>query len=146
LVGLQPSVVALASRAKNCSESDELLQRYRAYFARSIGRVGHHPMLFTKVGWVENMTFREKLRNLLATKFSQLEFLQCHNICLYDDTDKELDVIAPRQKRAQWRHRRVGPAFLKFGRRVKYLGADLNDWVAQARVATTESHAETNPR
>lgn len=61
---------------------------------------------------------------------------------LYDDTDKELDVIAPRPKRAQWRHRRVGPAFLKFGRRVKYLGSDLNDWVAQARVTTTESHVE----
>lgn len=81
LVGLQPSVVALASRARDCPESDELLQRYRAYFARPLGPVGHHPMLFTKVGWVENMTFREKIRNLLAMKFSQLEFLQCHNIC-----------------------------------------------------------------
>lgn len=81
LVGLQPSVVALASRARDCPESDELLRRYRAYFARPLGRVGHHSMLFAKVGWVENMTFREKLRNLLAMKFSQLEFLQCHNIC-----------------------------------------------------------------
>ncbi len=56
---------------------------------------------------------------------------------LYDDTDSELDLIAPRSKRAQWRHRRVGPAFLKFGRRVKYHGADLNSWIKRNRVATT---------
>lgn len=80
LVGLQPKVVDLASRAKGRPESDKVLRHYRAYFARPIGRVGHYPMLFTKVGWVENMTFREKLRNLLAMKCSRLEFLQCHNI------------------------------------------------------------------
>ncbi|MCC5972304.1 MAG: hypothetical protein JJU15_20415 [Pararhodobacter sp.] len=81
LVGLQPKVVDLASRAKNCPEDNKLLSNYRAYFARPLGRVGHHPILFTKVGWVENMTFREKLRNLLAMKCSKLEFMQCHNIC-----------------------------------------------------------------
>jgi hypothetical protein len=53
---------------------------------------------------------------------------------IYDDNDEELDVIAPRNKRAQWRHRRVGPSFLRFGRRIKYHGADLNAWVQQARV------------
>lgn len=36
---------------------------------------------------------------------------------VYDDSDEELDLIAPKAKRAQWRHRRVGPPFLKFGRR-----------------------------
>lgn len=55
---------------------------------------------------------------------------------LYDDTDDELDLIAPRPKRAQWRHRRIGPPFLKFGRRVKYHGADLNSWVNGNRVQT----------
>ncbi|UWQ01049.1 MerR family transcriptional regulator [Aliiroseovarius crassostreae] len=55
---------------------------------------------------------------------------------IYDDTDDELDLIATRDKRAQWRHRRVGPAFLKFGRRVKYHGADLNAWVMGNRVET----------
>ncbi|SCZ53808.1 hypothetical protein SAMN04488118_102194 [Epibacterium ulvae] len=53
---------------------------------------------------------------------------------LYDDTDEELDVIAPRSKRAQWRHRRVGPNFMRFGRRIKYHGADLNSWVNKALV------------
>ncbi|MBU1830178.1 MAG: MerR family transcriptional regulator [Alphaproteobacteria bacterium] len=56
---------------------------------------------------------------------------------LYDDADDELDLIAPKTKRAQWRHRRVGPPFLKFGRRVKYHGADLNSWINGNRVATT---------
>jgi hypothetical protein len=53
---------------------------------------------------------------------------------IYDDNDTELDVIAPRNKRAQWRHRRVGPNFLRFGRRIKYHGADLNAWIQQALV------------
>jgi len=53
---------------------------------------------------------------------------------VYDDSDEELDLIAPKAKRAQWRHRRVGPPFLKFGRRVKYLGSDLNAYVEDNRV------------
>lgn len=55
---------------------------------------------------------------------------------VYDDTDDELDLIAMRDKRAQWRHRRVGPAFMKFGRRVKYHGEDLNAWVTDNLVDT----------
>ncbi|UWQ32081.1 MerR family transcriptional regulator [Leisingera sp. M527] len=55
---------------------------------------------------------------------------------LYDDADDELNLIAPKAKRAQWRHRRVGPPFLKFGRRVKYHGADLNSWINGNRIAT----------
>ncbi|AUM73780.1 MerR family transcriptional regulator [Paracoccus jeotgali] len=61
---------------------------------------------------------------------------------LYDDADDELDLIAPKAKRAQWRHRRVGPAFLKFGRRVKYHGADLNNWINGNRVATTSAETQ----
>ncbi|QBF30769.1 MerR family transcriptional regulator [Thalassococcus sp. S3] len=58
---------------------------------------------------------------------------------LYDDTDQELDLIAPRTKRAQWRHRKVGPAWIKFGRRVKYLGHDLNAYVAENRVSPSDA-------
>ena len=57
---------------------------------------------------------------------------------IYDNSDKELNIIAPRSKRAQWRHRKVGPAFLKFGRKVKYLGEDLNIWIERHRVEPTE--------
>lgn len=60
---------------------------------------------------------------------------------LYDDCDDELDLIAPRGKRAQWRHRRVGPNYLKMGRRVKYHGADLNAWIAANRVVTYPASA-----
>lgn len=41
---------------------------------------------------------------------------------IYDDNDVELDLIAPKSKRAQWRHKGVGPAHLCFGRRIKYDG------------------------
>ncbi|WP_417278889.1 MerR family transcriptional regulator [Celeribacter sp.] len=58
---------------------------------------------------------------------------------VYDDGDKELDLIAPRAKRAQWRHRRVGPAWVKFGRRVKYLGRDLNAYVEENRVSPSDA-------
>lgn len=57
---------------------------------------------------------------------------------VYDDTDPELDLIASRNKRAQWRHRRVGPIFCKFGRRVKYLGTDLNAFVEENRVSPAD--------
>ena len=53
---------------------------------------------------------------------------------VYDDTDVELDLIAKRTQRAQWRHKMVGPAWIKCGRRVKYLGRDLNDYLDQNRV------------
>ncbi len=58
---------------------------------------------------------------------------------IYDDSDPELNVIAGKSKRAQWRHRRVGPAFIKFGRRVKYSGSDLNTWIERNRVLPTET-------
>lgn len=56
---------------------------------------------------------------------------------LFDDNrtyvlgDPELDLIGDREKLAQWRHKGVGPAFYKLGRKVVYAGADLNAW-AQA--------------
>lgn len=53
---------------------------------------------------------------------------------IYDDYDPELDLIASKPKRAQWRHRRIGPSYLKLGRRIKYCGSDLNAWLAKNRV------------
>lgn len=57
---------------------------------------------------------------------------------IYDDYDQELDLIADRSRRAQWRHRNVGPAYIKLGRKVKYHGADLSAWIAANRVTTCE--------
>ncbi|WP_394199954.1 MerR family transcriptional regulator [Litoreibacter albidus] len=48
--------------------------------------------------------------------------------------DPELDIIGDRDKLAQWRHKNMGPAFYKLGRKVIYRGADLNAWAEACRV------------
>lgn len=48
--------------------------------------------------------------------------------------DPELDLIGNRAKLAQWRHKGVGPAFYKLGRKIVYRGADLNAWAEANRV------------
>lgn len=48
--------------------------------------------------------------------------------------DKELNIIGDRYKLAQWRHKGVGPAFYKLGRKIVYRGADLNAWADAQRV------------
>ena len=59
---------------------------------------------------------------------------------LFDDNrnyvlgDPELKIIGDNQKLAQWRHRRIGPAYYKLGRKIIYRGADLNAWAEAQRV------------
>lgn len=48
--------------------------------------------------------------------------------------DVELDIIGTREKLAQWRHRGIGPAFYRLGRKIIYSGEDLNAWVEARRV------------
>ncbi|MEL7453000.1 MAG: MerR family transcriptional regulator [Pseudomonadota bacterium] len=48
--------------------------------------------------------------------------------------DPELNVIGNREKLAQWRHKSVGPAFYRLGRKIVYRGADLNAWALANRV------------
>ncbi|MFK7867783.1 MAG: MerR family transcriptional regulator [Roseobacter sp.] len=48
--------------------------------------------------------------------------------------DEELNLIGDRDKLAQWRHKRMGPAFYKLGRKIIYRGADLNAWAEANRV------------
>lgn len=60
---------------------------------------------------------------------------------IYDDSDTELDVIASKTKRAQWRHKLIGPKFLRFGRRIKYRGTDLNAYVEASLVETATHNA-----
>jgi len=40
--------------------------------------------------------------------------------------DGELSLIGDSNKLAQWRHKRMGPAFYKLGRKIIYRGVDLN--------------------
>ncbi len=56
--------------------------------------------------------------------------------------DAELDIIGDREKLAQWRHKRMGPAYYRLGRKIVYRGADLNTWANANRVDPSESGAE----
>ncbi len=58
-------------------------------------------------------------------------FEQNRNYVLGDD---ELNIIGDRDKLAQWRHKKMGPAFYKLGRKIIYRGADLNEWAEAQRV------------
>lgn len=42
--------------------------------------------------------------------------------------DQELELIGDTDKLAQWRHKRMGPAFYRLGRKIVYRGSDLNAW------------------
>lgn len=48
--------------------------------------------------------------------------------------DEELNLIGDRDKLAQWRHKGMGPAFYRLGRKIIYRGADLNAWADAQRV------------
>lgn len=58
-------------------------------------------------------------------------FDQNRNYVLGDD---DLNIIGDRDKLAQWRHKGMGPAFYKLGRKIIYRGADLNAWADAQRV------------
>ncbi len=51
----------------------------------------------------------------------------------YFPEDPELRVLGSIEKLAQWRHRNVGPAFIRIGRRIGYHGTDLNAYLAAQR-------------
>lgn len=49
---------------------------------------------------------------------------------LYRTTDPELAIIGTKGTLAQWRHRGVGPRYVRFGNRVLYEGRALNEFLA----------------
>ena len=53
--------------------------------------------------------------------------------------DPELDVIGDRDKLAQWRHKAMGPAFYRLGRKIVYRGTDLNSWASAQRCDPREA-------
>lgn len=55
--------------------------------------------------------------------------------------DPELDLIGDRDKLAQWRHKNMGPAFYRLGRKIVYRGFDLNAWADANRVDPNENAA-----
>ena len=54
----------------------------------------------------------------------------------YPTTAPELRVLGSRGTLAQWRHRGMGPPYIRFGNRVLYKGRDLNEWLDGKRVKT----------
>lgn len=52
--------------------------------------------------------------------------------------DSELELIGNREKLAQWRHKGIGPAFYRLGRKIIYRGPDLNAWAEAHRVDPTQ--------
>lgn len=48
--------------------------------------------------------------------------------------DPELELIGDRPKLAQWRHKGIGPAYYRLGRKIIYRGEDLNSWADANRV------------
>lgn len=56
--------------------------------------------------------------------------------------DPELEIIGDREKLAQWRHKQVGPAYYRLGRKIVYRGADLNIWAEANRVDPKANGAE----
>lgn len=57
----------------------------------------------------------------------------------YRTNDPALQIIATSAVMAQWRHRGEGPAYVKLGGRVLYLGSDLNAYLDSRRVETVHS-------
>ena len=56
--------------------------------------------------------------------------------------DPELEIIGDRDKLAQWRHKRMGPAYYRLGRKIIYRGADLNTWAESNCVDPKANGAE----
>ena len=53
----------------------------------------------------------------------------------YYTTDApELSLIATRSTLAMWRHQGKGPPYTRSGRRILYLGEDVNQWLDDNRV------------
>ena len=48
--------------------------------------------------------------------------------------DPELEFIGSKQKLAQWRYRKFGPAWITVGRKILYMGTDLNAYLKANRV------------
>ena len=47
----------------------------------------------------------------------------------YRTDDPALELIATRGTLSQWRHRGVGPRYVRLGGRVLYLGRDVNEYL-----------------
>jgi len=63
----------------------------------------------------------------------------------YRTHDTELALIGTAGTLAQWRHLGKGPRYLKFGHRILYLGAHLNEWL-DARIVDPSVPPASEPQ
>ena len=56
----------------------------------------------------------------------------------YRTDDQALLAIARPATMARWRHEKVGPSFVKFGKIVAYKGHDLLVWIESRKVKTDQ--------
>ena len=59
----------------------------------------------------------------------------------YLTDDPALRVLGPYSTLAHWRCEGRGPAYVKFGSRVAYAGAALNEWIGSRTIQPTEKKA-----
>ena len=57
--------------------------------------------------------------------------------------DLELTIIGDRDKLAQWRHKGLGPAYYRLGRKIIYRGSDLNAWAEANKTDPSKSADES---
>ena len=89
--------------------------------------------------WRSGTAFRRSLARihwllLKATKGMCTVLNLFENNRSYILGDPELEIIGDRDKLAQWRHKHMGPAYYRLGRKIIYRGADLNAWAEACRV------------
>ena len=63
---------------------------------------------------------------------------------LYCTKSPELLDLAPYSVWADWRSRRMGPTYIRFGRRILYRGEDLNSWL-EANTVHAAPAQDTKP-
>ena len=56
----------------------------------------------------------------------------------YATSDPELEVFGSAGTLAQWRHKGVGPGYVRFGNRILYEGAELNRYIDEHRVVPAQ--------
>lgn len=81
VINLKTETYARARRAKGRPETDENLRFYRQCLIENSQFDEDQPLLFSEVGWVENMTPEQKSINSVAMSDKRLEYLLCYTKC-----------------------------------------------------------------
>lgn len=81
IINVKTEVFARAQRAKSRPETDRDLRFYRQCLAENSQFDEDLPLLFSEVGWVENVTPEQKRINSMAMNDKRLEYMLCYTKC-----------------------------------------------------------------